>query len=249
MSKPVITADDFGFSHEVNVAIIETLQRGLVTQASLMPNMPAFEEACELADSAGVRDRLGVHLVLTTGVPLTQSIRSCQRICDAEGRFKYWRSKVGLLRLSGVEQASIGNELRAQVARCRDHGIHPTHLDSHHHIHNRFAVCRIVIAVARELGVPRVRIAHNCRPAAPVAVRTYKWSVNFALRRAALAQTRWFGGAGDYFTLRAADPTQPRLESFEFNVHPIVRDGLLVDGDHPESPHELFRQLAVIRGI
>lgn len=247
MPRLIVTADDLGMSHEVNTAILEALQRDLVTHASLMANMEAFDEACELAREGGVLDRLGVHLVLTEGVPLTESVRSCQRVCDEKGRFRYWRNTDHAFHLSRTEREAVSTELRAQVNRCRDRGVHPTHLDSHHHVHNKLALSRIVIALARELGVPRVRLAHNCGPRIGIANRAFKEWVNLGLRRAELAQTRWFGSADDYFTLRAAKPTSARLDSFEFNTHPTFRNGLLIDLDHPDSPLELFLSPANIR--
>ena len=68
----IVIADDFGLSEEVNAAIVEAFDRGLLTGASIIANMPAFEEACELAAEHGFQDRVGTHLNLTEGTPLTE---------------------------------------------------------------------------------------------------------------------------------------------------------------------------------
>ena len=49
MPRAIITADDFGVSSVVNRAIEDCLRKGLCSHASLMANMPGFEEACELS--------------------------------------------------------------------------------------------------------------------------------------------------------------------------------------------------------
>lgn len=225
----IITADDYGLSDDVNLAITEALVRRLVTHASLMANMPAFEAACTLASEHGLLDRLGVHLVLTEGEPLTATIRSCARFCDADGRFTYWRSHDRALRLSRPERTAVTKELRAQILRCLERGVEITHLDSHHHVHNKFAIGGIVIALASEFGVPRVRLAHNCGPRIGTANRVYKGVINMRLRRAGLAQTRRFGSPADYLRLVAAGASTLTSEGFEINTHPAMRNGALVD--------------------
>jgi predicted glycoside hydrolase/deacetylase ChbG (UPF0249 family) len=225
----IITADDFGISDDVNTAIVEALDCGYVTHASLMANMPAFEHACDLAREHGLVERVGVHLVLTQGDPLTTPIRSCGRFCDEQGQFRYWRSGDRALRLSRAESANVLGEVRAQVLRCRGCGLRAGHLDSHHHVHNKLGIAGIVIDLARELRVPRVRLAHNCGRHIGLANRIYKDWINARLRNAGLAGTRWFGSPSDYLRLQASGVPARRLESFEVNTHPGFRDGVVVD--------------------
>ena len=69
MKKVIINADDFGYSTAVNLGIINSFKKGVLTSATLMANMPGCDEAIELAKenpSFGV----GGHLVLTCGAPL-----------------------------------------------------------------------------------------------------------------------------------------------------------------------------------
>src|SRR5690606_41564137 len=48
IQRVIINADDFGLSHEANRTILGAFQQGLISSATLMANMPAFEEACAL---------------------------------------------------------------------------------------------------------------------------------------------------------------------------------------------------------
>ena len=66
----IVNADDYGLSRGVNTGIIEAAETGVVTSASMMVNLPGFNDA---AARAGSRPSLslGLHLNLTTGKPLT----------------------------------------------------------------------------------------------------------------------------------------------------------------------------------
>jgi predicted glycoside hydrolase/deacetylase ChbG (UPF0249 family) len=239
----IITADDFGIAGDVNLAILEALDRGHATHASVMANMPAFDDACARACEYGLAKRIGVHLVLTQGEPLTGAMRSCKRFCDGQGHFRYWRSADRALRLSRTERVRAVNELRAQILRCRSRGLPVAHLDSHHHVHNKLGIAGIVIDLARELNVPRVRLAHNSGRRIGLANRIYKSWVNARLRRAGLAGTRWFAGVTDYLVLKESGVSLARLRSFEVNVHPGVRDGLVIDLDEGRPLDELVRAI------
>ena len=62
----VVNADDFGYSHQVNQAVIKAHNDGILTSTSLMVTGDAFHEAVKLArenPSLGV----GLHLVIGKG--------------------------------------------------------------------------------------------------------------------------------------------------------------------------------------
>jgi len=235
----IVVADDFGLEEEINAAIVEAFERGLITHTSMLANTPGFEAACELAQERGLTGRIGVHLNLTEARPLTEAIRSVSRFCDENGQFRNWRRESRAFRLPRPERDAVATEVRAQVLRCREGGIDVTHIDSHKHVHNKPAIGRIVASVASELGVPRVRLAHNCGARVGPANRLYKdLFVNRRLRRAGLAGTRWYGSFDDYRRLRDSGVAPERLDSFEANLHPVFRDGVLADLDHPDRPLE-----------
>jgi predicted glycoside hydrolase/deacetylase ChbG (UPF0249 family) len=197
----------------------------------------------------GLVDRVGVHLVLTQGPPLTTPIRSCERFCDEQGQFRYWRSADRALRLSRAEKSKVVSELRAQVLRCRGRELPVAHLDSHHHVHNKLGIAGIVIDLARELNVPRVRVAHNCGPHIGRANRIYKNWINARLRHAGLAGTRWFGSANDYLSLTVSGVPPTCLESFEVNTHPGLREGLVIDLDDGRPLDELLTTAGTVVSV
>ena len=71
MKKVIINADDFGYSSAVNLGIITSHKKGILTSTTLMANMSGCDEAIMLAKE---NPNLGVgcHLVLTCGKPLTK---------------------------------------------------------------------------------------------------------------------------------------------------------------------------------
>jgi len=70
MKKVIVNADDFGLTQGVNEGIVKAYQEGILTSATLMANMPGFDQAVELA---GTHPELGVglHLNILRGHPLS----------------------------------------------------------------------------------------------------------------------------------------------------------------------------------
>src|SRR5712672_1191198 len=86
--KIIVNADDFGMSAEVNRAIVEAFENNVISSTTLMANMPGFDEACELAHRHRLVSKIGLHLNLTSGYPLSSPIRRCARLCDTNGMFR-----------------------------------------------------------------------------------------------------------------------------------------------------------------
>jgi predicted glycoside hydrolase/deacetylase ChbG (UPF0249 family) len=229
----IINADDFGYSASVNQAILQAFDHGLISSTTVMANMPAFEEACAVAHERKLLGHVGAHLVLSEGEPLTERIRRCPRFCDESGFFSPRSGRA--FRLSALETAGVREEMRAQIERCRSQGLPVTHLDSHHHVHNEPAIGRIVSQLAREQGVPYVRLARNCGPGIDLKRRLYKSYLNRHLERLGLARTRYFGVVDDYLFLEQHGVPPGEREDFEVMTHPIFDErGVLVDSLAPE---------------
>ena len=65
----IVTADDFGLSHEVNAAVETAHTQGILTCASLMVSGGAVDEALAIARRLPTL-RVGLHLVLVEGRPV-----------------------------------------------------------------------------------------------------------------------------------------------------------------------------------
>jgi chitin disaccharide deacetylase len=227
----VINADDLGLSSATDRAILESFGANLITSASLMTNMPAFEDAVALVRGAHLDDRIGVHLNLTDGRPLTEPIRHLPGLCDPTGSLLRRRGSVW--RLSREEAAAIELELSAQVAAALEAGLTPSHLDSHHHVHTQWPIASIVLRIAAAHRIPMIRLARNCGPMAAGPRQLYKSVLNRRLRRHGMAGTRYFGSAADAATL--VEPSGP----VEIMVHPqFDGSGRLIDATTGAGPLE-----------
>ena len=82
--KIIVNADDFGASERINNAIVDAFKKGIVTNTTIMPNMSAYDEAVELAKENGFFDKVGIHLNLLAGEPLTLSIKQEPLLYDSE---------------------------------------------------------------------------------------------------------------------------------------------------------------------
>ena len=243
LSTLIINADDFGMSSTVNRAIVSSMEAGLVTSTSIMANMPGFEDAIELLrQHPSVRGRVGIHLNLTEGHPLSRPILDSPLFCDEAGTFLYHRERP-LFHLGRKDQEAVYEELKAQLEKVLAAGIQPIHLDSHHHIHTEWAVAPLMRRLARAYGIPRIRLTRNMgrQPAYPK--RVYKaifnrWRLS---HDASLSTTDYFGDIGDmlYFSRRQ----WPAGKTIEIMVHPLFDEsGGLVDINR----NDLQRQLEPI---
>lgn len=217
-----VNADDFGASAAANAAIVACMTGGLVTNTTAMANMPAFEEACQLARDHRFVERVGVHMNLSEGIPLTDPIRKNRRFCDAEGRFAYRRT--GIL-FSSFDRECVVTEIGAQIARCKEYGLSPVHADSHQHVHTNLALFRLLEPALRAYGIRRVRISANMHDVDPVR-HAYKTLFARYVSYRGFATSHSFGDITAFGKL-----AQDRLRgSCEVMVHPIVSaQGELVD--------------------
>ena len=190
----IVNADDFGMSAESNRAIVTAFDKGLISSTTLMANMPGFEEACELANQHQILGKIGVHLNLTAGRPLSALVKCQPMFCDDRGMFRPRRT---LFQLSKEERRAVEGEFAAQIQACLDRGIRPTHLDSHQHVHTEWPIGAAAISVARQYGIGAIRLSRNCGPGIDWIHKFYKAAYNTRLRLYGLAKTRYFGSATD----------------------------------------------------
>src|SRR5436853_6081101 len=106
---PIINADDFGASQELNQAISISFREGWINSASIMPTMFGFEDACGIVERNHLCGQIGIHLNLSEGPPLTSAIARLPRFCDRNGIFhrRSGRLKQASVHLSAVEHRAL----------------------------------------------------------------------------------------------------------------------------------------------
>jgi len=155
----VINADDFGLCEEVNKAVAKACTEGVLTSATIMANMPAAEQAVRIArelPDLGV----GVHLNLTNGKPLSASLQ-LGPLLNSSGEFKVSPAVLAVPSLTPQVGKAIRAELAEQIRWVIDHGVKPTHVDSHKHIHTIPQIFSIVCQLARYFDIGAVRFAYE----------------------------------------------------------------------------------------
>lgn len=225
--KLIVNADDFGLDENRTRAICEAFKRGLVTTTTVMSNMPWFEQAMKLATAEGWLDKVGLHFNLTEGVPLTEQMRDCRELCNAQGEFNaiFHQTLTGRLWLSRGASAAIGAEAHAQIQKYLDRGGRMMHLDSHHHVHTDFSVGRILLPIAKRYGFKTCRMSRNVPRQMSFSKKVYKYLYN-----------RWARSIipfnADYFTdFSGFEETYAKLPpnaAVEIMTHPLYRNR---DGD------------------
>ncbi|WP_434562446.1 ChbG/HpnK family deacetylase [Pseudomonas sp. Z4-20] len=236
----IVNADDFGLSFSENELILRAFEAGVISSATAMANMPAFDQACELALHPLLEGRIGLHFNLSYGSPLSHSITSRAAFCDVSGEFDLNLSRY-CLRLRSKDLAAVEEELQAQWQHCLDRGLRPSHLDSHQHVHNIWPIGEAVARFAARQGVP-MRLARNLGPNLTTPKRIFKTLLNRRLRRLCGATADFVCTPAD---LHHAAP--PDHGSLEVIVHPLHLDGDF--GDASLAPgksltHVLHRRLA-----
>lgn len=144
----IVNADDLGYTDGVTRGILRAHADGIVTAATLMVNAPGSESAAKAVRE--VRDLdVGVHLVFTYGRPLTDPA-AIPSLVTPDGAFP----RVGEVVSNGAARADdVLREARAQYERAaRLLGREPTHLDTHHWVHDVPGIEEGVATLARETG-------------------------------------------------------------------------------------------------
>jgi predicted glycoside hydrolase/deacetylase ChbG (UPF0249 family) len=226
----VVNADDFGYSSLLNHSILKSFELNLHSTTTLMCNMPGFEEACDLAFENKIIDRIGIHLNMTEGKPLTEKIKKYRKFVNENGEL--FKSFKGYF-FSSEEKNIIYEELQAQVDRFKSKHFLPTHIDSHHHFHFDIGAGFIIKAIAIKNKIPAVRLRFNWGKLS-IQRRIYSRIVNGNLFLSGLAKTSRF------CEIRTVDKKLLLLNKpIEVMVHPIIgeNDTMLnyVNGENLEE--------------
>ena len=146
--KLIVNADDFGYTESVSAGILRAHRDGIVTATTFMTNAPDTAGAARLTRATPSLD-VGVHLVTSFGRP-TGDISHCRSLVDEDGKF--YRPKELLSRDIVPEEAL--SEYRAQYDKARELlGRKPTHLDTHHWVHDHPALEWAIGELAVETAV------------------------------------------------------------------------------------------------
>lgn len=156
MKQIILNADDFGRHTLINRAVERGVRDGILRSATLMPGGAAFDDAAALAARTPTLG-VGIHLTLVNGNPVLPPAEIPSLVTEA-GVFvdDHTAFAVRLLR-GAVSLAEVRAELAAQLRRVEAAGIHPTHADSHQHMHVLPGVIDIALDLCAAAEIPAMR--------------------------------------------------------------------------------------------
>jgi hypothetical protein len=150
MKQLIINADDFGLTEGINEGVIYSVRHGVVTSTSLMTNTEGFSQAVNMVrqyPNLGI----GIHLNLVKGKPLSKA----STIVNKDGYFYTLPQFLIRMVAKRIDFGEVKLELRSQIERIPSMQI--THLDSHRHTHIFPPILELVIKLAKEYKIGRVR--------------------------------------------------------------------------------------------
>jgi len=158
--KLIINADDFGETFEKNRAITWCMLKGLITNCTIIANTDSFVYACEIYEKELImKNRVGIHLNIALGAPLTDAIKKHRSFCDRNGEFYFNRYRNIYLDKEGLQ--ALYFEFQAQIKRVKSFGIDISHIDTHHHTHWHYHIYSVIKELAKEFDINKIRLARN----------------------------------------------------------------------------------------
>jgi len=245
MKTLIVTADDFGVSGEVNVAVERAHRHGVLTAASLMVAGTAVEQAVEMA-RASPSLHVGLHLVLVEGRPVL-SPDAIPDLVASDGKFR--RDMVGAavdMFFRPHVRRQLAAEVKAQFQAFAATGLPLDHVNTHKHFHLHPTIAGTILRVGRAFGLKAMRVPSEPRDVlmraepgvrvAPAYV-TGPWSaaVRRRLNRAGVATAdqvfglHWSGAMTPERLLGLVRCLPPGVS--EIYTHPATSGGF--DGDCP----------------
>lgn len=151
----ITRADDMGYTHSGNLAILDCLRKGIIRSAAILVVSPWFEEAAKMAREYS-NLCFGVHLGIIGEwrgyrwrpvLPYSE-IRS---LVDEDGFL--WRSPPEFWG-HNPDMAELEKEFRAQVELARKYGVRVDYIDTHYIMPYDPNFRPIVERIGKDYGIP-----------------------------------------------------------------------------------------------
>ncbi|GFO19887.1 carbohydrate deacetylase [Plakobranchus ocellatus] len=228
----IITADDFGFSKERNIGIMEAFSNGAVQSASLLLNCTGSTDAIERAKKTSIT--LGLHLNLTEGTPVGQDE---YKTLTSSGIFRGRQGMRDSLTKGEIQISEIENEIDSQIKRFIELvGEKPAYVDGHQHIHLHPVVSPIFAAALKNHGVSVTRMPVEVN----LKAKTWLGKEAFDLLSMFVEEARSSAGVLQKYNIRTsecftglstmgANMTAERLQSLILEAFKTVEENLSVE--------------------
>lgn len=227
--KLIVNADDFGMSPEKNIAIDTMMRDRVCTNASLVVNCPATEEAVEMAFVGGYQGKLSLHINLTEGESLSREIRD-NSLYYKNGEFANRPIIKSSWQTHPLYIGTVRREIEQQIRCFLSYGLTLHSLDSHNWVHLRAPVWMALRPLIRKYQISVVRPMWEGYKKPEIA--SARWSRYF--RRFDLVLQRcpqcrvlgWTGNIEQFLLARQRIEDRAYVEVF---THPAMIDGEIMD--------------------
>jgi predicted glycoside hydrolase/deacetylase ChbG (UPF0249 family) len=225
--RVIVNADDFGYSTDGVRATVDGIERGVITSASIMPNLAATSEALNYARGTSGFS-FGVHLTLV-GDWSARPIASPNELRSLVGRDGTFlpANTVRLRALLGrLPVEELEREISAQIELVASSGVSISHVDSHRHLHKYPNVRRALDRVLPRFGLSRVRTVQDVYMRKPLLSPTVwlgrRWKGELAQRFETTDHFYMPTTTGDHEWEAALVATLAHLDgnTIEVGVHP-----------------------------
>lgn len=202
--KIIVNADDCGISLEVNNKIEEYINRGMLSSTTIMGNMPHVADSKRMFNLYKEDISFGIHLNLSEGTPLTRSQilldKGIYLETEKEPAFNI-ENKTYNGRFSKEVEDAIFNELSAQIDNVLSHGIAFSHIDSHHHVHTRPYMLKVLPRLLKKYNVNKIRRMRNYMPFSIERCKRNAWWYLIKMQACKLRTTDWFCSFEEFIRL------------------------------------------------
>lgn len=243
-----VTADDFGNTLTITQAINECILRGWVQNTCLLLNREALEQAVQLAKQNSYMDKVCFHLNLSTGYPLTDSIKKT-RLCDSSGKFcEASNAKIHRFCLSRYAIEAIREECEAQIKLFRSLGFTSIRIDSH-----MWRMCNLPVLIAirpliKKYGFKTTRtlsghLLNSCKGLMRIYYRIMQFIMNLFFE----VKENWCGSGGEFS--KAIKKGKNISGVIELYVHPDMVDNIPTDIFYSYSSNYANRESRSVENV
>ena len=221
--KFIINADDCGYSKDTNQAIDRCFEKQRLTSTTIMANMDGFDGVKRLYEKWKDTNSFGIHLNLSEGKPLFKNSVLIEKgiYYEKDGGVWFNRQTVKNRYLSPIVRKEIYKELKMQIEKIFDAGIIPSHIDGHHHIHTSPFILPIVLQLAKEYNITKIRrmgitpLHHGINK----FIRT-EWLTYAHIFNSQIKTTDYFCGYSDYINNVFDGEGKEENKVCELMIHP-----------------------------
>ncbi|WP_288229265.1 ChbG/HpnK family deacetylase [uncultured Faecalicoccus sp.] len=156
--KLIVNADDFGKTHESNLGVLKAFQKGYCSQTSIIVNTNYFDEAVQFAKENNLLDKVGLHINLFEGTPLSGKIKKLKHY----SRYDMFDYRPNFFRKYFAKDIlAIREELEAQIQKYMSAGFTLMNIDSHHCAFYDMSVLQALIPLLKKYEFQSMRFIGN----------------------------------------------------------------------------------------